>query len=197
MPLPEQPEIVNVFPTRVYLTGFMGSGKTTVGKAVSRLIGYNFYDLDDLIASKAGITVQEIFSTLGEGAFRVKETECLRATSHLERAIVALGGGALTNESNLQFVRDHGIVVYLRVPVSEIVRRLRRSRTVRPLLLGPDGIVLNETDLVAKIEAFLSYRRKYYEQAHLIVETAGLEVEEAAARVVDALQNYFSPHVGR
>ncbi|HKL87422.1 MAG TPA: shikimate kinase, partial [Salinibacter sp.] len=100
---------------RIYLTGFMASGKSTVGPKVAARLGCTFLDLDRLIAVHDGRSIPEIFAQDGEGRFRELETAALRKTVDTDNLVVALGGGALVDEENRAFAKEHGRVVYLEV----------------------------------------------------------------------------------
>ncbi len=110
-------------PGRIYLVGFMGSGKTTAGRLLAGRLGAPFVDLDLAFESMAGRTIRETFETHGEPWFRAREAELLRGTASLPAAVVALGGGTFTFPENREFVRTHGLSIFLDVTV----RRDRRA----------------------------------------------------------------------
>ena len=170
---------------RIYLTGFMASGKSTAGPLVAKELDLHFIDLDDVIEAEAGQSIPSIFEAQGESAFRRLESEALRATRD-GAGVVALGGGALVDADNLAFAKSHGTVVYLRVPVDELVRRLRDTAGERPLLLDDTGTPLSDDDLRAKIDRMLTDRRPYYEQAHLTVNGAQ-PVRHVVADIVESV----------
>ncbi len=114
---------------RVYLTGFMASGKSSLGRNVAMELGFEFIDLDAAIEAEAGKTVGEIFREDGEPAFRAAEAAALRATSDLDNHVIAVGGGTLVPDANMDWALEHGTVVFLDLPAEELVRRLSRSRT--------------------------------------------------------------------
>lgn len=178
------------FEERIYLTGFMGSGKSTIGPILGNVLGYSFVDLDDAIEAKAGKPVRHIFAEEGEAVFRALEASAMRETGNRQRLVVALGGGALTIEENLVWALDHGIVIYLRVPVKQLVQRLRRSRTVRPLLRDASGRLLSATALRDKVAALMDRREPFYLQAHLVVDVDDLRVGLTVDKVVQALRQY-------
>jgi shikimate kinase len=122
-----------VVPARVYLTGFMGCGKTTLGRALAERRGVPFVDLDDAFESLSGRTVRETFETHGEPWFRAREAELLRGTADLAGAVVALGGGTFVLPENAAFVKRHGVSVFLDVPFDVIARRLGDKALDRPL----------------------------------------------------------------
>ena len=178
------------FEKRVYLTGFMGSGKSTIGPILANVLGVDFIDLDDVIAAQAGKPVSRIFAEEGEAAFRALEGAVLRETAARKGGVVALGGGALTVEDNLAWALKHGIVVYLRVSLNQLMRRLRQGRVVRPLLLDASGRLLSEEALREKIEAMMDRRAPFYERAHLVVEIRNQRVGITVDEVVKALRKY-------
>ncbi|HVO50071.1 MAG TPA: shikimate kinase [Thermoanaerobaculia bacterium] len=120
-------------PGRIYLVGFMGSGKTTAGRALAGLLGVPFVDLDLAFEAMAGRTIRETFETHGEPWFREREAELLRGTASLPSAVVALGGGTFSFAGNREFVRAHGLSVFLDVPFEVIAHRLAGKTADRPL----------------------------------------------------------------
>jgi shikimate kinase len=153
---------------RIYLTGFMGSGKSTIGPILANVLGYEFVDLDNAIAAREGKSVREIFRDHGESHFRRKERETVAELSLRDGLIVSLGGGTLTDQDCLAVVKATGILVYLKVPLEEIVRRLR-NKTDRPMVLGPDGERLNEQELRERILQLLAQREPFYANADLTI----------------------------
>jgi shikimate kinase len=153
---------------RVYLTGFMGSGKSTIGPILANALGYAFVDLDMCIEQREGCSIAELFRTRGEPAFRAIERTVLREVAKPARAVIALGGGTLVDPTNFQFIRDGGVVVYLNVPPDEILRRMK-YRNDRPLLADDDGGRLPEGRLREKILALHTARAPLYERADIIV----------------------------
>lgn len=119
----------------IYLTGFMGTGKSAVGRELARLLRRPFVDLDAAIERGAGATVAEVFARRGEKAFRRLEGRALRAAARRRGAVVALGGGALLDRSNRAIIKE-GWLVCLTCARAELVRRLRPQRASRPLLAG-------------------------------------------------------------
>ncbi|HEX3905502.1 MAG TPA: shikimate kinase [Polyangia bacterium] len=173
MPHPSAPE------GPIFLIGFMGSGKTTVGKLVAERSGWAFADLDDLVVRAAGLTVAEIFAREGEEGFRRRETEAVRAATAGRRSVVATGGGAACREENLALMLSSGRVVALAVSAAEAVRRTG-SRSGRPLLDG-------SADPLAAATALLAARQPFYRRAHLRVETDGRTLAEVADEIAAGL----------
>ncbi len=169
------------------MTGFMASGKSTVGPRVAERLGLDFVDLDAQIEAQAGRSIPVIFEHDGEAAFRQWEAEALRATADRSDVVVALGGGALADTDNLQFARARGTVIYLRVPADELLRRLKHEADERPLLQDELGEPLSEAAMRAKIERMLCARRSFYEQADVAV-AADQPVEKVVAAVVESVR---------
>jgi shikimate kinase len=120
----------------LYLVGMMGAGKSTVGQAVAKRLGYRFLDTDMLIESVAQRPISDIFATDGEAAFRELETAVLEQVVAYTRSVVATGGGMVLRRENWGHLR-HGVVVWLDVPLAVLTQRLKRDRS-RPLLQRPD-----------------------------------------------------------
>ena len=122
---------------KIVLCGFMGCGKSTVGKNIARKSGKKFVDMDSYIEEKAGMRVSEIFEKYGESGFRDMEHEACRELSRERNLIIASGGGALTFERNVEVFKQNDVIVLLDVPLDTIKYRLRND-TTRPLLQRPD-----------------------------------------------------------
>ena len=169
----------------VFLTGFMGVGKTRVGHILAQQLGRCFLDTDRMIEQRAGKTIAEIFADEGEAHFRQLERDCVLETCQRPDAVVALGGGAITRADNVAAVRRAGILVCLKADVDTIFARVRR-RTDRPLLAGLDPQAQR-----AKIESLLRERAPYYDQAHIELYTTQVQTpEETAGQLLDLLENY-------
>jgi shikimate kinase len=159
---------------RIYLTGFMGSGKSTVGRRLAERLGLPFVDLDGEIEGRAGMTVREIFERHGEAVFRRMENEALRATLEIPDVVVATGGGTMVFESNFRLIQAGGLSVWLNPPFAAIVARVGAlGKRDRPLFR-------DET------QALALYRERLpaYKRADLTVDVAADErPEEIAARI--------------
>ena len=169
----------------IFLTGFMGVGKTWVGRILARELGRCFLDTDRMIEQRAGKTIAEIFADEGEAHFRQLERDCVLETCQRPDAVVALGGGAVTRADNIEAVRCAGILVCLKADVDTIFARVRR-RSNRPLLAG-----LDPQAQCAKIESLLRERAPYYDQAHIELYTTQAQTpEDTAGQLRDLLENY-------
>jgi len=160
---------------RIFLTGFMGAGKTTVGRRLAALVGLPFVDLDMEIERRAGVTVREIVEGQGEPWFRRLELETLRAVLGAgEGAVIATGGGTLTTEPGTRLIREGGLSVWLNPSFATIVERIGTlGKADRPLFRDE-----------AQVLALYRERLPAYRQADLTVDVgAGEAAEEVAARI--------------
>ena len=159
----------------ITLTGFMGSGKTTVGKVLADFLGCPFMDLDDLIVKKAGKSIPEIFAQDGEPAFRQLEARLLRQTveKYTENTVVlALGGGAVTSPASASLLHEKTVCIYLRATLETLQARLEGETAGRPLA---------DASLADRLAA----REPLYEEtAHVIIDTDGLTPDEVADEII-------------
>ena len=165
----------------ITLTGFMGSGKTTVGEVLADFLGCPFYDLDALVVKKAGRSIPEIFADGGEAAFRTLEAKVLRQAVEKyaeSTAILSLGGGTLGTPASARLVAEKTTCIYLRASVDTLAARLAPEAAGRPLLRGAP-------DLRERIAALLAGREDVYAStAHVTVDTDGLSPEQIADEIV-------------
>jgi len=162
---------------RIYLVGFMGSGKTAVGRRVAERLDVPFVDLDAEIERTSGLTVRALFEASGEAAFRERESVFLEATESLPRAVVATGGGCYVREGNRRVIARLGTAVYLDLPLPVLLGRLS-GKTDRPLFAGPE-----------QAAGLYAEREPFYRMASVPVVLTTESVEEAADRVLDALSS--------
>jgi len=164
----------------VLLVGFMGSGKTSVGRALSRRLGWPFEDLDERIQARAGRTIEQIFRQSGEAEFRRAESAALRdLLSELGSTprVVALGGGAFVQMDNTELLRQCGApAVFLDAPPGELYRRCQQEGAERPLQRS-----------LEQFRALYEMRRPHYLRAELRIETSGKDVEAIADEVLRSL----------
>jgi shikimate kinase len=164
----------------VFLVGFMGAGKTTVGRALSRRLGFPFEDLDDRIQRREGKTIAQIFRELGEAGFRRTETAALcellgELGSSLR--VVALGGGAFVQPGNAALIEAAEVYsVFLDAPVEELLRRCEEEETERPLRQNPK-----------QFRELYDKRRRSYMKADVRIETDGKDVDTVAVEVACSL----------
>ncbi len=159
----------------ITLTGFMGSGKTTVGKVLADFLGCPFMDLDDLVVKKAGKSIPDIFAQDGEPAFRQLEAQVLRKTvdKYAEStAVLALGGGAVLAPASAALLHEKTVCIYLRATLDTLLARLEGETAGRPLA-------------DASLADRLASREPIYEEtAHAIINTDGLTPDEVADEII-------------
>jgi len=166
----------------IFLVGFMGTGKTSVGRALADQLGWNFFDLDERIEAREGLSVPAIFREHGERGFREREHSALRALleerSGLEPIVVALGGGAFVQPENVRLLSVAGrSSVFLDAPVEELWERCwAPGEPERPLRTDP-----------AQFRALYEKRRTHYMQATVRLETAGKSVQQTVQEVIENL----------
>lgn len=176
---------------RVYLAGFMGSGKSTVGPPAAEVLGLDFLDLDDQIEQRAERSIPAIFEAGGEAAFRQIEREALHCTAEHDQVMVALGGGTVVAEANRTFAQSNGLLIYLEVSVDTILERVADGAAHRPLLQDEHGTPLSMDRMRARIERMLEARRAAYEAAPVTVD-ANRSVEAVVLDVTTAVQAWQS-----
>lgn len=167
------------FPHRVYIIGFMGSGKSTAGKKLASVMGWQFIDLDKEIELKAGKPIKEIFSSDGEARFRTLESETLKGLSLKQNTVISCGGGTPCNSNNIDFMLLTGTVVYLEMTPGQLKSRLEGSKDSRPLIkdISPD-------ELIDFISTKLSEREEYYRRASIIVKGISLDINLLAKKIL-------------
>jgi shikimate kinase/3-dehydroquinate synthase len=163
----------------VALTGFMAAGKSTIGKKLARKLGVKFYDIDELIVDEHG-PVSDIFYAQGEQQFRRYEYAAIeRVVESGEPGIIALGGGAVTYDDSLKLLKKRTYRVFVKVPPEQILGRLRRSKTVRPLI--------GATPSLAKIKDLYNARMPRYSHSDYVVEADDM----STAQVVDHIAQWL------
>jgi shikimate kinase len=171
--------------SNIALVGFMGAGKSTVGRLLAEKLKMGFIETDSLVEQKAGKSVEAIFKSDGEAAFRHIEAQAVADAAHSKNTVISCGGGAVLDPANVQRLKETSVLVYLKVEPDIVLKRVSGSRGVRPLLEGEDPS--------RKISDLLESRRKIYEDAADIeIDTSKWTVEEVAGRVMAELQIYES-----
>ena len=174
----------------VFLTGFMGTGKTKIGRLLAQRLGRVFVDTDHLIEERAGQSIPQIFATQGEAQFRQLEYQCLAEAATRPEAVIALGGGAIAQERNWELLgRAQGVVVCLQASVDTILERVGRKED-RPLLAG-----LSAQEKRAKIEQLLAERAPFYNRADIQFHTSDeVDPETTAGRLAQTLEQWDADH---
>ena len=165
---------------RIFLIGFMGSGKSTMGRALASELDLTFIDLDSFLEEKYFKTIPQIFAEEGEESFRRKERKVLEEVCSFDNVILATGGGAPCFFDNMELMNKSGFCVFLDVDVTSLVNRLIHAKTERPLIKGKSPEELHEF-----IEGLLAKRRPFYEKARYIL--TGSEI--TANQVISLLKN--------
>jgi shikimate kinase len=166
----------------VFLVGMMGSGKTTLGRALAQRLDMAFADTDRVLVERTGVPVATIFEIEGEAGFRRRESAVLAELVRGEGQVVATGGGAVLSAPNRALMREHGTVIYLRARLEHLWERTRHDSS-RPLLATADPR--------ATLAALLEARDPLYrEAAHIIVDTGAQSATTLVSRVVAALRTH-------
>lgn len=160
----------------IFLIGFMGCGKTTLGRKLASRLGYEFIDLDHVLEAQADMTIAEYFSSFGEDAFRKLESEVLKHTKYPEHAVISTGGGLPCFFDNMEWINAHGRSLYIQLSPKTLADRLEHEKISRPLLRDKHGDVL-----IAFIGEKLLEREPFYNQATVIANGLSLNAEKAVA----------------
>ena len=167
--------------TSVALIGFMGTGKTVVGKALAEKLGKEFIELDALIERKAGKTIPEIFKQNGEVAFRELEIKVAREVSQKRNAVIACGGGVVLNKINIDRLKWESVIVYLTASPEVIMKRTSSDRNERPLL--------GTTDKASEVRRLLQFRKPFYEHAaEITIDTSKLDIESVVTKIIEKVK---------
>lgn len=163
--------------TNIVLIGFMGSGKTSIGRLVAQRLGFQFIDTDAVVVERVGLPIAEIFAHHGEAWFREQETSALRSLAILNRAVISTGGGIVLRAGNRALLRELGFVAWLTASEEVLFERVSRNKK-RPLL--------HTDDPRTTVHELLATRRPLYEEAAQITVDSSLLTHEAAANLLIA-----------
>ncbi len=158
---------------RIYLVGYMGSGKSTLGKRLAKLAGLNFIDLDRYIEERHCQSIQQLFAEEGEALFREYEHKALVEVSEFDNVVIATGGGAPCFYENMELMNRTGITLFLDMEPQILARRLSLSKIVRPLIAGK-----SKQELVEFIGENLRRRRPFYEQSQITVSNPDVDLHQ-------------------
>jgi shikimate kinase len=159
----------------IVLTGFMGTGKSAVGRHLAAELHVPFVDVDSAIAKKAGQSINDLFATQGEEVFRKLETEVLGDLAKLEKTVISTGGGALLEPRNRDVLQKNGILVCLTAKVGTVLERLKDDMT-RPLLSGEN--------LEQRVERLMNERQSIYDLCPIQVDTSGKTIAQVAEEII-------------
>ena len=146
----------------IVLTGFMGTGKTEVGRELSRILGWRLIDVDDEIVKTQKMSINEIFGKFGEPAFRDMETDMIRKVSRNKNVIISTGGGTVLRQQNMDILREKGIIICLSAPPETVLERTS-ANSERPLLKVEDPL--------GRIKELMEFRKPFYDKADITVGT--------------------------
>ena len=165
----------------IILVGFMGTGKSAIGRMLAHRLKRRFVDLDDRIAREAGRSVPEIFASDGEAGFRKREAEAIRWAAGLEKVVISAGGGAMLDDSNVARLKSIGLLVCLRARPEVIAQRTLNTLPLRPLLAGPDPL--------RAISELMKSREPHYAKADVAFDTSDHSVAEVADQIIGWLES--------
>jgi shikimate kinase len=165
----------------IVLIGFMGTGKTEVGRILSRKLGYVLVDADTEIEKEQGITITEIFKQYGEPKFREIESNVIKRLSEIKNAVISTGGGAVLRQENMDNLRKNGVIICLTASSETILKRTGNNND-RPLLQVDNPL--------QKIKELLEFRRPYYEKADIMIDTEGKSPLQVAEEIIEKVKGY-------
>jgi len=169
---------------RIFLTGFMGSGKTTLGRFFAKEYGYSFIDLDHYIEGRYFKTINQIFEESGEEGFRLIEQKALKEVSEIEDVIIATGGGTPCFFDNMDYMNSCGLTIFINVSIPELTIRLEKAKSKRPLLKDK-----NKEEIGEYIKEKLQARLPYYQKSQLTIEGKDMYKKEDLAKMSEYLRN--------
>ncbi len=157
----------------IFLVGFMGSGKSTVGQSLAGRLGYSFVDMDARLEGEQGMTINEIFEKLGEKAFRDMENNLLKEMVSLQDTVISTGGGLPCTGNNMDLINRKGVSIYLRMDPAALLNRLSRGKSRRPLIRH-----LSRQELETFIYEMLREREPVYLRAHHTINGLNFKMDE-------------------
>ncbi|WP_423148535.1 shikimate kinase [Rubrolithibacter danxiaensis] len=162
----------------IFLVGFMGCGKTTLGKKLSAKLNYTFVDLDKKIEQVSGERIADYFSNYGESSFRELERDTLQKSSFPADSVVATGGGAPCFFDNMEWMNKNGLTIYISLPPNALASRLENAKTERPLIKN-----LNHMELVEFIKNRLEARDPFYKKAQYVLNGTDITAEKVVESI--------------
>ena len=158
----------------IVLTGFMGTGKSAVGKILAKKLGWEFFDIDQIIEEEVEIKISEIFAKKGEAYFREVESKAVKLLSMLDQAVISCGGGVVLRADNMDELEHNGVVICLTANTEAILERTKGDN--RPLLKVPNP--------AEKIKDMVKTREPYYKRCKLMIDTSDFSAEEVAEEIL-------------
>ena len=173
--------IRNKTPKNIFLIGFMGAGKTSVGRILAKKLGLDFRDLDEVIRKELGMTIPELFSRFGEDFFRSEESKAFQSVARAENQVVATGGGVILRDENWEAMSNHGVTIYLKASTEVLWSRVKSNKS-RPLLQIENPL--------ERLQELLSKRIPLYERADLTVNTENIPPADIAEKIIRELNGF-------
>ena len=167
---------------RIFLVGFMGAGKSVIGRRLASALNLSFYDLDSEIEAKYHTSVSSIFEKYDEQCFRKLETAVLQSFSEENGFVMSCGGGTPCFNGNMELMNSFGMTVYIKLPPNVLVARISESVKKRPLTQGK-----SEEELLSYVESMLRNREQFYSLAKITIDGEGLDKEELVEQIAKAL----------
>jgi shikimate kinase len=183
--------MIKNLPDRIFLCGFMGAGKSTIGKRLAERLDVSFLDLDDYIEKEAGKEIPKIFEKEGETEFRRLERQSLLKLIRNYQGVIALGGGSLQNQHIVDHIKLNGLLIFIETPFSVILERITGQKN-RPLLLNEQGNVKDKEILKEELKTLYEQRLSYYRQAELSIVN---DEKQEPKNMVDSLIKKIEYHV--
>ena len=168
---------------KIFLIGFMGCGKSSVGRVLAHKLNIRFFDTDHEIVASTGKSIKEIFEKNGESHFRELEKQCIQNFHHKENCVIACGGGLPCHNDLIKEINKQGISIYLKLSSERLFERLQKDAEKRPLLLGK-----NETELKKYISDLLDEREFYYSQSQFKISIKDHNPEEVAEAITQLIK---------
>jgi len=161
---------------RIFIIGYMGAGKSTVGRRLANRLNIPFVDLDDAFEAKFRYSIPRFFDHFGEERFREFENQCLREIiSEHDTAVISTGGGTACSVENMSLMNTEGITIYLKMASKSLALRLNKARRLRPIIRD-----IQNDDMLEFIEEQMTKREPFYEQAKLVIKGESLDLDELA-----------------
>ena len=168
---------------RIFLVGFMGAGKSVVGRRLAKSLNLSFYDLDEEIESHYKMSVSAIFQKYDEACFRKLETSVLESFSSKDNFVLSCGGGTPCFGENMAFMNSIGTTIYIKLSTDELVGRISSSYHKRPLTEGK-----SDEELASYVDAMLKKREPFYSMAKITVDASGTDKETLVEKILQVLQ---------